>query len=58
MKIVPAMGTTQKEYDRQFFVPVVTLIVVKLLTAIDGRDPQFFDKLLGRVVTSPIFVRF
>ncbi len=34
------------------------LILINSLTAVDGRDSQFFDKLLCRLVTSPIFVRF
>ena len=38
--------TSKKPSEREFFVPAGTDLGVKLLTAIDGHDRQFFNELL------------
>ncbi len=49
---------SKKPSEREFFVPAGTDLGVKLLTAIGARERQLFDKLLWRLETSPIFVRY
>ena len=42
---------SQKPSKREFFVPARTDLGVNSLTAIDGHDHQYFNKLRERVVS-------